>query len=78
MRDNELHSLLPANAFETGVPSSHCSFSFSGNTPMPPLRLFGWSRMTSADRCGMRQLLSQVAVMECHSVGVRVEWKAAQ
>ena len=45
---------------------------------MPPLRLFGWSRMTSADRCGMRQLLSQVAVMECHSVGVRVEEKAAQ
>ena len=43
---------------------------------MPPLRLFGWSRMTSADRCGMRQLLSQVAVMECHSVGVRVEEKA--
>ena len=45
---------------------------------MPPLRLFGWSRMTSADRCGMRQLLSQVDVMECHSVGVRVEEKAAQ
>ena len=45
---------------------------------MPPLRLFGWSRMMSADRCGMRHLLSQVAVMECHSVGARVEGKAAQ
>ena len=45
---------------------------------MSPLRLFGWSCITSADRCGMRQLLSQVAVMECHSVRVRVEEKAAQ
>ena len=45
---------------------------------MPPLRLFGWSRMTSADRCGMRHLRSQVDVMECHSVGVRVEGKATQ
>ena len=42
------------------------------------LRLFGWSCMTSADRCRVKQLLSQVAVMECHSVGVRVEEKAAQ
>ena len=77
MRDNELHSLLPANAFETGCP--HLVVRFPVQViPMPPLRLFGWSRMTSADRCGMRQLLSQVAVMECHSVGVRVEGKAAQ
>ena len=45
---------------------------------MSPLRLFGWSRMTSGVRCGMRQLLSQVAVMECQSVGARVEGKAAQ
>ena len=45
---------------------------------MPPLRLFDWSRMTSTDRCGMRHLLKQVDLRECHSVGVRVEEKAAQ
>ena len=35
MRDKEHHGLLLANAFETGVPSSRCSFSFSGNTSCP-------------------------------------------
>ena len=41
---------------------------------------FVWLELYDVSRSlpRMRQLLSQVAVMECHSVGVRVEEKAAQ
>ena len=77
MRDNALHSPSPDIAFDQVAPSSRCLFLWS-QCGMLSFCLFGWSRMTSAGRSSMKEALSQIAVMDCHSVEVLVEGKASQ
>ena len=42
------------------------------------LCLFGWSRMSPADRCGMKGALSGLAAMDCNNIDVLVKGEEAQ
>ena len=79
------HARKRASQSITAIPfnhvalSSRCFVFVCSQCAIPPLFLGGgWSRMTPAGCSGMREPLSRVSTMQCHSVDFCVEGKADQ